>query len=148
MGRMRIGELAAKTHVSVRSLRYYEAQGLLNPSRTAAGHRTYTAADQSRVAHIQELFGAGFCSAVIRDLLPALAAPSQTKSALSAAFDAARARLTSEKESIEAELLALEALRERLGLAPDTHVRVDGELHDSSQQTQATAFDHRDRRLR
>lgn len=145
---MRIGELAAKAHVSVRSLRYYETQGLLNPERTAAGHRSYTAADQARVSHIQQLFGAGFCSAVIRELLPALTASSQNKATLSAAFDAARARLESEKHSIDTELNALAALRHQLRLAPDAHVRVHGESHDLSASTQATTFDHRDRRLR
>ncbi|WP_150272081.1 MerR family transcriptional regulator [Paenibacillus tepidiphilus] len=39
---MTIGELAAKTGVSVRSLRYYERQGLIVPLRRANGYREYS----------------------------------------------------------------------------------------------------------
>ncbi|MCD5354423.1 MerR family DNA-binding transcriptional regulator [Kineosporia mesophila] len=39
---MRIGELADRTAVSIRSLRYYEEQGLLPPERNDGGRRTYT----------------------------------------------------------------------------------------------------------
>ncbi|MHA6534472.1 MerR family transcriptional regulator [Paenibacillus sp. BAC0078] len=39
---MKIGELAAKTGVSVRSLRYYERQGLIAPLRQANGYREYS----------------------------------------------------------------------------------------------------------
>ena len=41
---MRIGELARRTGVSVRSLRYYETQGLLRSDRTPGGHREYAEA--------------------------------------------------------------------------------------------------------
>lgn len=39
---MKIGELAERTGVSVRSLRYYERQGLLTPLREANGYREYS----------------------------------------------------------------------------------------------------------
>ncbi|UQZ32780.1 MerR family transcriptional regulator [Paenibacillus sp. PK3_47] len=39
---MKIGELAARTGVSVRSLRYYEDQGLIAPLRQANGYRQYS----------------------------------------------------------------------------------------------------------
>ncbi|MCL6603304.1 MAG: MerR family transcriptional regulator [Paenibacillus sp.] len=39
---MKIGELAALTGVSVRSLRYYESQGLIAPVRQANGYREYS----------------------------------------------------------------------------------------------------------
>jgi len=39
---MKIGELAALTGVSVRSLRYYESQGLITPVRQANGYREYS----------------------------------------------------------------------------------------------------------
>lgn len=39
---MKIGELAARTGVSVRSLRYYEHQGLIAPLRQANGYREYS----------------------------------------------------------------------------------------------------------
>jgi DNA-binding transcriptional MerR regulator len=56
---MRIGELARRTGVSTRSLRYYEEQGLLAPERTAGGQRDYPESAVDRVIRIQELFAAG-----------------------------------------------------------------------------------------
>lgn len=69
---MRIGELAKRTAVSERSLRYYEKQGLLHADRTPGGHRDYPEAAVDRVVHIQELFAAGLCSAKIVQLLPCM----------------------------------------------------------------------------
>ncbi|MNE49747.1 Mercuric resistance operon regulatory protein [compost metagenome] len=39
---MKIGELSEKTGVSIRSLRYYEQQGLLAPLRQDNGYREYS----------------------------------------------------------------------------------------------------------
>ncbi|PRX44905.1 DNA-binding transcriptional MerR regulator [Prauserella shujinwangii] len=69
---MRIGELALRTGVSERSLRYYEQQGLLAAERTAGGHREYPEAAVDRVIRIQELFAAGLRSKTIARLLPCL----------------------------------------------------------------------------
>ncbi|WP_166350982.1 MerR family transcriptional regulator [Phytoactinopolyspora limicola] len=69
---MRIGELAKRTAVSERSLRYYEEQGLLESSRTAGGHREYLPSSVDRVIRIQELFAAGLNSSKIADLLPCM----------------------------------------------------------------------------
>ena len=145
---MRIGELSTQSGVSVRSLRYYEQQRLLEPQRTAGGQRAYTTEHLAIVIKIQELFQAGFCSSVIRELLPALSVPAHAGDQLEAAFNAAAARLHSEKETIEAELSALQRYRTRLGLAPDTRVSMHGGDHDSSAIAPPAPFDHRDRRLR
>ncbi|MBM7441499.1 MULTISPECIES: MerR family transcriptional regulator [unclassified Streptomyces] len=67
---MRIGELARRTGVSERSLRYYETQGLLTADRTPGGHRDYAEGAVDRVIRIQEFYAAGLCSAKIADLLP------------------------------------------------------------------------------
>ncbi|MFG3229796.1 MerR family transcriptional regulator [Kitasatospora sp. NPDC048194] len=69
---MRIGELARRTGVSERSLRYYEQQGLLLAHRTPGGHREYPEAAVDRVVHIQELFAAGLNSRTIQKLLPCM----------------------------------------------------------------------------
>ncbi|RCV50997.1 MerR family transcriptional regulator [Marinitenerispora sediminis] len=69
---MRIGELARRTGVSERSLRYYEQQGMLAPDRTPGGHRDYPESAVDRVIRIQELFAAGLCSAKIVELLPCM----------------------------------------------------------------------------
>lgn len=145
---MRIGELAALTGVSVRSLRYYEKQGLIDPQRTLAAHRVYSIEHQALVVQIQELFQAGFCSSVIRELLPALTDPRSDDKQIRASLAAAQARLESEKHSIDTELAALQGLQSRLGLAPDTHVTPQDETHDILPASQTATFDHRDRRLR
>ncbi|MEK2476880.1 MULTISPECIES: MerR family transcriptional regulator [Streptomyces] len=69
---MRIGELARRTGVSERSLRYYEQQGLLASERTPGGHRDYPERAVDRVIRIQELFAAGLCSKKIAQLLPCI----------------------------------------------------------------------------
>ncbi|MEC3914700.1 MerR family transcriptional regulator [Nocardia sp. CDC160] len=69
---MRIGELAKRTGVSERSLRYYEEQGLLVPTRTPGGQRDYPEMAVDRVIHIQELFAAGLNSKKIYALLPCM----------------------------------------------------------------------------
>ncbi|MBA9001977.1 MerR family transcriptional regulator [Thermomonospora cellulosilytica] len=69
---MRIGELARRTGVSERSLRYYEKQGLLASERTPGGHREYPESAVDRVIRIQELFAAGLNSKKIAQLLPCM----------------------------------------------------------------------------
>ena len=66
---MRIGELARKTGVSVRMLRYYERQGLLTPRRTAAGYRMYANGDTERVRRIVLLNRAGLSLATLRPVI-------------------------------------------------------------------------------
>lgn len=67
---MRIGELARRTGVSERSLRYYETQSLLTADRTPGGHREYPEGAVDRVIRIQEFYAAGLCSSKIAELLP------------------------------------------------------------------------------
>ena len=69
---MRIGELARRSGVSERSLRYYEQQGLLRAERTPGGHRDFGEWAVDRVIRIQELFAAGLNSAKIAQLLPCM----------------------------------------------------------------------------
>ncbi|MEV4624929.1 MerR family transcriptional regulator [Micromonospora sp. NPDC049523] len=67
---MRIGELATASGVSVRSLRYYEQQGLLSSERTSGGQRRYHHDAVGRVELIQRLYSAALCSEKIAELLP------------------------------------------------------------------------------
>ncbi|KHO21735.1 MerR family transcriptional regulator [Mycolicibacterium setense] len=69
---MRIGELARRTGVSQRSLRYYEQQGLLASERTPGGQREYSEKAIDRVIRIQELYAAGLHSRTISSLLPCM----------------------------------------------------------------------------
>ena len=53
---IRIGEAAARADASVRTLRYYEEVGLLEPSsRSSGGERRYSTTDIERVLRIREL---------------------------------------------------------------------------------------------
>jgi DNA-binding transcriptional MerR regulator len=56
---MRIGELAGRTGVSTRSLRYYEQHGLLSSRRTANGYRQYAEEDVKVVSEIRALLSVG-----------------------------------------------------------------------------------------
>jgi DNA-binding transcriptional MerR regulator len=69
---LRIGELARRTGVSERSLRYYEQQGLLAADRSPGGHRDYPEQAVDRVIRIQELYAAGLHSKKIARLLPCM----------------------------------------------------------------------------
>lgn len=66
---MRIGELSRATGVSVRLLRYYEEQGLLDAERTPGGQRVYGADAPVTVRRIRALLDAGLPTRVIREVL-------------------------------------------------------------------------------
>src|SRR5215831_6604218 len=52
-GQWKVGELARRTGLTVRTLQYYDDIGLLRPSyRTQSGHRLYVAGD---IAHLQQI---------------------------------------------------------------------------------------------
>jgi DNA-binding transcriptional MerR regulator len=72
---MRIGELAKKTGVPARMLRYYEEQGLISPRRLANGYRTYDDYLVDRVRKIRGLVDSGIPTRIISDILPCLDQP-------------------------------------------------------------------------
>ena len=67
---LRIGQLAERSGVSVRALRYYEEQGLLEADRTPAGQRGYPESAVEKVRFFQQMYAAGLTSRKIADLLP------------------------------------------------------------------------------
>ncbi len=73
---MRIGELSARTGVSVRSLRYYEQRGLLTATRTTGAQRLYPEDAVDRVHLLRRLFDGGLSSETIAALLPCVDTPS------------------------------------------------------------------------
>jgi DNA-binding transcriptional MerR regulator len=70
---MQIGELADRTGVPERLLRYYEERGLLAPDRTPAGRRRYQESDVVRVGTIRALLAAGLNTSTIAIMLPCVA---------------------------------------------------------------------------
>ena len=72
---MQIGQLAERTGVSRRLLRYYEEQGLIKPSRALNGYREYGEAHVDVVLQITGLLDAGLPTRIIEQLLPCLEQP-------------------------------------------------------------------------
>ncbi|RBY97016.1 MerR family transcriptional regulator [Blastococcus sp. TF02-8] len=66
---MKIGELAERTGVSARMLRYYEQQHLLTAERSANGYRSYRPSDVDRVREIRALLDAGLPTRFARAVL-------------------------------------------------------------------------------
>ncbi|MGW0083898.1 MerR family transcriptional regulator [Streptomyces sp. NPDC003393] len=69
---MQIGEVAARTGLSLRTIRHYEETGLVIPSaRSQGGFRLYTEADVARLMVIRRMKPLGFTLDEMRDLLAA-----------------------------------------------------------------------------
>src|SRR5438105_7185166 len=67
---LKVGELAKRTGLTVRTLHHYDEIGLLRPSlHTEAGHRLYTAADVARLQRVLSLRQLGFSLEEVRDCL-------------------------------------------------------------------------------
>jgi DNA-binding transcriptional MerR regulator len=66
---MKIGEVARRTGVAPRLVRYYEQQGLLTAERAANGYRTYSEADVERVSRVAGMVHAGIPTRLIKVLL-------------------------------------------------------------------------------
>ncbi|MER7490659.1 MerR family transcriptional regulator [Streptomyces sp. NPDC126497] len=69
---MQIGEVAARTELSLRTIRHYEEAGLVIPSaRSRGGFRLYTDDDVQRLMVIRRMKPLGFSLEQMRDLLDA-----------------------------------------------------------------------------
>ena len=66
---MRIGELASQAGVSVRVLRHYETQGLIQSRRLANGYRDYPLVAVAMVRWIRDLLDCGFATRQIQGFL-------------------------------------------------------------------------------
>ncbi|MEU8523230.1 MerR family transcriptional regulator [Streptomyces sp. NPDC048577] len=70
---MQIGEVAARTELSLRTIRQYEDAGLVVPSaRSEGGFPLYTEADVSRLLVVRRMKPLGFTTEEARDLLTAV----------------------------------------------------------------------------
>jgi DNA-binding transcriptional MerR regulator len=67
---LKVGELARRTGLTIRTLHHYDEIGLLKPSlHTEAGHRLYTAADVARLQQVLSLRQLVFSLEEVRDCL-------------------------------------------------------------------------------
>ncbi|MHA6625742.1 MerR family transcriptional regulator [Pseudonocardia sichuanensis] len=72
---LRVGDLAARTGVNPRLLRYYENQGLIEAARSSTGQRLFDAAAVEQVRYVRQLLDAGLPTRVIRELLGCIREP-------------------------------------------------------------------------
>ncbi|MDA2807724.1 MerR family transcriptional regulator [Nocardiopsis suaedae] len=114
---MRIGELSERSGASVRSLRYYEEQGLLTSERSPSGQRHYAEGSVDRVRFLRRLFAAGLSSRAIAELLPCVDAPSTRHT------DEAWEVLLAERERLDAHIAELQRTRESLDEVIDANRR-------------------------
>ena len=110
--KVQIGELAKRIGVSARSLRYYEQQGLLSPSRGDNGYRIYDELSIVRAKNIKQLFEAGLTSADVIQYIEngCLDRPLAESPPCSAELDTVQERLS----GLDERIARLQSLRERL----------------------------------
>jgi DNA-binding transcriptional MerR regulator len=70
LGHVQIGEVAERTGLSLRTIRYYEEVGLVTPSsRTTGGFRLYSELDVSRLQLVKRMKPLDFSLEDMRELL-------------------------------------------------------------------------------
>lgn len=110
----KIGELARRTGLTVRTLHHYDEIGLLSPSyRTGAGHRQYTADDVTRLQMIASLRQLGL---PLREIGDWLARPDTSPQSV---IELHLARLRQQIDEQQALYRRLEAIAERLRTAEE-----------------------------
>lgn len=72
---LRIGELAERTGVSPRLIRYYEAQDLLRAERSSTGQRVFDQSHVELIGTIRWLLDAGLPTRVIKELMDCVRGP-------------------------------------------------------------------------
>lgn len=76
---LKIGEVARRTGVAPRLVRYYEQQGLLTAARAANGYRTYSDDDVDRVQRVASMVRAGMPTRLIKVVLDMETAEAQAQ---------------------------------------------------------------------
>jgi DNA-binding transcriptional MerR regulator len=128
---IQIGEVAERTGLSLRTIRYYGEVGLAAPSmRSPGGFRLYTEADVERLLLIKRMKPLDFSLEEMADLLQImdeLAGPGQDRARLRDRLamyeDAAEARCTTLREQLE----VAEDFAARLRAASRASVRTQNE---------------------
>lgn len=107
-GYMTVGEVAKKMGVTVRTLQYYDKEGLLAPSaESEGGRRLYTNKDLITLHQIISLKSLGFSLSDIKERLTSLDTPEEVADALAEQADAIRKKM----EQLSTSLNAIEQLR-------------------------------------
>lgn len=107
-GFMTVGELAKKMGVTIRTLQYYDKEGLLSPSaESEGGRRLYTDKDIVLLHQILSLKSLGFSLKDIKSRLISLKTPDDVAKALTEQADVLRKNIEQLKDS----LIAIEQLK-------------------------------------
>ena len=107
-GFMTVGKLAERMGVTVRTLQYYDREGLLSPTaESGGGRRLYTDKDMIQLHQILSLKSLGFSLDDIKNRLAPLDTPADVADALAAQAAAVREKIAVLTES----LTAIETLR-------------------------------------
>jgi DNA-binding transcriptional MerR regulator len=118
-----IGDLAARTGVPVRTIRFYCDEGLLDSRRSAGGHRRFTSSAVERLDLVRRLRGLGLGLPAIAGVLTGERSIGEAVAAERAALDVELATLAWRRASLRAveEVSPLEraARLELLGAVPD-----------------------------
>lgn len=108
-GYMTVGELAKKMNTTVRTLQYYDKEGLFSPSaESEGGRRLYTDKDIILLHQIQSMKYLGFTLDDIKNRLVCLETPEDVAAALAGQAEAVRGQMA----SLAKVLQTLEKLRE------------------------------------
>ena len=107
-GFMTVGEVAKKMGVTVRTLQYYDKEGLLSPSaESEGGRRLYTDKDLITLHQIISLKSLGFSLDDIKERLISLETPADVANALTEQADDIRQKI----KQLQASLSAIEQLK-------------------------------------
>jgi DNA-binding transcriptional MerR regulator len=109
---VRIGELSQRTGVHAHQLRYYEAQGLLEPSRGTNGYREYTDDAVLTVRQIRQLLDAGLSTQEIEFMQPCATGAGPDLEPCPDLLTVLRARVQKQNERIDALIRSREALHD------------------------------------
>jgi len=126
---LQIGEVAERTGVTQRTLRFYEERGLLKPpSRLDGGFRLYSEDDVRRVEQIKRLQSLlGFTLAEIKDMVEANEVKMQIRATYrkDAAVPERRAKLLKAKEVTEGQVTVI---RQKLSALQDMKGHLEEKL--------------------
>ncbi len=135
--RYRISELAREFGVTPRALRFYEAQGLLNPERRGQ-HRLYTQRDRARLAWILRGKRVGFSLAEIKELIDAYDLPDHRETQRRLTLEKCRERIAAlerqraDIEQVIAELTAFTRLIEEVLADPACEEEARRRFHEAT----------------
>ncbi|MCL2500869.1 MAG: MerR family transcriptional regulator [Defluviitaleaceae bacterium] len=106
-GHMTVGQIAKTMGVTVRTLQYYDKEGVLSPSAVSeGGRRLYTHKDMVKLHQIQSMKYLGFSLEDIKTRLPSINTPREVSEALTEQAESIRDKI----ESLQNVLSSIEKL--------------------------------------